>query len=72
MRKLMGMPCKLPDGVLPEVLMSACASTQMTPRFGYLRVMPATEPTAMLWSPPRISGKLFLSAISVFWFGTRV
>ena len=39
------------------VLMSACASTHTTPESGRTLSIPAREPRAMLWSPPRVSTK---------------
>ncbi|KUI59119.1 hypothetical protein VP1G_11048 [Cytospora mali] len=56
-RNATGMPCTLPDPDVSGVLISACASTQITAtsRFSLsrtARAVPPTVPIAMLWSPP--------------------
>ena len=53
-------PWMLPEGVVSGVLASPWASNQMSPSVSPWRakwlVDPATEPIAMLWSPPSTSG----------------
>lgn len=43
-----GCPWRLPDWVVRGVLISACASTQITPRCGHCCAWPLTEPSAKL------------------------
>ena len=56
-----GMPWTLPESEVAGVFMSPCASTHNRPigRFLVRRAhsaAAATEPAAMLWSPPSTSG----------------
>src|SRR3989338_1302434 len=63
-RNDIGHPCRLPEGVVRAVLMSACASTHTTPTSWYTLWMAAMEPTARLWSPPSVSTNRPFSAAS--------
>ena len=57
-RTATGMPWILPEGEVSGVLISPCASNQMTPRlFLYFRT-PEIVPIAILWSPPYTNGNL--------------
>ena len=55
------MPWMLPEGVVSGVLASPWASNQMSPSgrpaLAKWPVEPATEPMAMLWSPPITNGR---------------
>lgn len=61
-RKATGIPWMLPLSLVSGVLMSACASTQITaislPSRSLMALeVPAIVPIAMEWSPPRVSTK---------------
>ena len=55
-----GMPWTLPEGLVSGEFMSAWASTQIKPSgtsaARAAAAVPATEPTARLWSPPTTIG----------------
>lgn len=69
-----GQPCKFPEVVVSVVLISACASTQITPRSGYTAAVPETifschvpVPIPSEWSPPRVNAKCLLSKHDFTW-----
>ncbi len=68
------MPCTFPVGDVSGVLMSACASTQIRPTLRPLSRSacdtPDTEPTARLWSPPRVIGVEALATASYACFSS--
>src|SRR5258707_1243451 len=53
------MPWMLPEGVVSSVLKSAWASIHRIPTSLWTRVTPVTDPSAILWSPPRTRGNSF-------------
>ena len=62
-KKLTGMPCTFPLSLVSGVLISACASTQISATSRPKRsltalAVPATDPIAMEWSPPSVSTNL--------------
>ncbi|KAH3683979.1 hypothetical protein WICPIJ_005054 [Wickerhamomyces pijperi] len=65
MTKETGQPCKFPESVVKGVLISAWASIQRTPAFGYVDKVPATVPIAMEWSPPTVRAKVLASVAAL-------